>query len=381
MSSLLRKRDRLTLAVLHPTFALTGIFHAIGGPLLPSVAATFHLNDSQSGVLFLCYFVGNALGALVCVGFYARIITAGFLLAACCSFGITAAHGFALQSSFFALGLGIGAAMSAVSMVAGKMFADRSAAPLTFLNFSWSIGALLAPLIAARILVHHTYQSAYLVLACAAIVATLVCAVFLREPEAAAAPVHSTPQRSALGWILVFAFLVFLEVGIENSTATWLATFALRTAQAGAAVAAASSSLYWCGFLASRGVSSYLLLRVKDLAFLRTAVVVALVAACALLGFENVYVRDAAMFVLGAALGPVFPLLLAQFFARIRNTADSRWVLATSGFGGSVLPWVIGQVSAHAHSLRLGLAVVPAALLVIVGILPLLSRTPVEAAA
>ena len=36
-----------TLAVLHPVFALTGVLHAVGGALLPSLAARFHLSDAD----------------------------------------------------------------------------------------------------------------------------------------------------------------------------------------------------------------------------------------------------------------------------------------------------------------------------------------------
>ncbi|MGC2614364.1 MAG: MFS transporter, partial [Terracidiphilus sp.] len=53
-----------TLAILHPVFALTGVLHAVGGALLPSIAARFHLSDSTSGLLFLLYFAGTSLGAL-----------------------------------------------------------------------------------------------------------------------------------------------------------------------------------------------------------------------------------------------------------------------------------------------------------------------------
>ena len=75
------------------------------------------------------------------------------------------------------------------------------------------------------------------------------------------------------------------------------------------------------------------------------------------------------MLVLGAALAPIFPLLLARFFAGSRNASDSRWMLATCGFGGSVLPWLTGWISAASHSLRLGLATVPAALLIMLCLL------------
>ena len=74
--------------------------------------------------------------------------------------------------------------MTAVSMHAGRTFGARSAAPLTFLNFSWSAGALLAPLLAARLLAHHTFRAAYVILACAALVAAIACRLQLEDaPE------------------------------------------------------------------------------------------------------------------------------------------------------------------------------------------------------
>jgi len=45
-------------------------------------------------------------------------------------------------------------------------------------------------------------------------------------------------------------------------------------------------------------------------------------------------------------------------------------MLATCGFGGSVLPWLTGWISAESHSLRLGLTTVPAALLLMLCMLP-----------
>lgn len=365
------RRDS-TLGVLHVAFALTGIFQAIGGALLPSLAAAFHLSDSRSGALFLCYFTGTSLGALLCVGRYAWMMAGGFLLAALACGGVAVSPAGWLPLLFVALGIGVGMPMSAVSMFAGAKYGARSAAPLTLLNFTWSAGALLGPLLAARLLVSHSYRAAYLVLAGCALVLAVVCAALLREPPAAAAMSRGKMQR--VGWVALFAFLTFLEVGIENTTATWLATFVLRSAEGGAALAAATSSLYWAGFLASRGLSSMLLMRTRAVPVLRAAVLVALGSAALLIALPGAYARDAAMLVLGAALGPIFPLLLARFFARATDAADSRWVLAVCGFGGSVLPWLTGTISSHASSLRMGLAVVPGALVLMALMLPALEE-------
>lgn len=363
-----RRSAATSLIVLHGAFALTGVMHAIGGALLPSIALAFHLSDKQSGSLFFLYFIGAAIGALLCLGRYARLMTAGFLAVAASCVAIANANAALLPPLFFVLGVGVGIPMSAVTMFAGRKFGDRSAAPLTFLNFSWSAGALLAPLFAAQILVSHTYLTAYLVLAVVAVAAAIACWLVLEEPPARSVPDPQTGMRN-LGWIALFAVLTFLEVGIENTTATWLATYVMRGSHTGAALAAASSSLYWCGFLISRGLFSLVLLRFNATRVLRGAVLIGAFASVALVAFAGPLERGFAMLILGATLAPVFPLLLSRFFARARNASDSRWVLSVCGFGGSVLPWLTGWISA-ASSLRVGLTTVPAALVVMLALLP-----------
>jgi len=367
-----------TLAILHPVFALTGVCHSIGGPLLPSLAPTFHLNDSQAGFLLFSYFAGTSLGALLCGSRNARTLTLGFVALTGAAMAVASTNRIFLYPVFLLFGICVGIPMTAVSMHAGRTFGARAAAPLTFLNFSWSAGALLAPLLAARLLVSHTFRAAYVILAGASFVAAIACGLGLEdspEPEAPAIPVSRIVN---LRFVALFAFLAFLEVGVENSTASWLATYVLRTAGIGATWAAAASSFYWCGFLASRGVSSLLLLRVDAGRLLRGAVLVGIVAGVGLIAMPGSLYHLAAMAILGAALAPVFPLLLARFFAQAHDSADSRWVLALCGFGGSVLPWLAGVISAATGSLRLGLIVIPAALLTIACALPLVSTQRFE---
>jgi len=354
--------------VLHGSFALTGVLHAIGGAVLPSLASALGMSDRQSGALFLLYYMGTAIGALLCVRRYVRLMITGFIVVtgACCAIAVD--NGALLRPLFLVLGIGVGMPMTAVSMYAGRKFAARSAAPLTFLNFSWSLGALLAPLFAAQLLLQHTYRAAYGILAAAAAIAAAACWLVLEDPPAPAAPAAPEGMRN-LRWIALFALLTFLQVGIENTAATWLATFSMRASGTGAALAAASSSLYWCGFLASRGAFSLLLRRMDAKRVLHVAVLSAISAALLLILVPGAAVRSIAMLGLGAALAPVFPLLLSRFFARARNASDSRWVLSICGFGGSVMPLLTGWISA-ASSLRVGLATVPAALAFILALLP-----------
>jgi MFS transporter, FHS family, glucose/mannose:H+ symporter len=361
------------LAVLHPVFALTGVLHAVGGALLPSLAARFHLGDSDSGLLFLLYFAGTSLGPLLCRGSYARLITIGFAAMVCTCLAVAACPGPLLAPVFLLLGISVGVPMSAVTLFVGRAYPDRCAPLLTFLNFSWSIGALGAPLFAARILMRHDYRAAYILFAIASAMAAIACGLILRDgPEPTHSADDSAAGSTAFRLVMVFAFAAFLQVGIENTVAAWLPTYALRMVGSGVVIAAASTAFYWAGFLSSRGLSSLLLLRATPMRVFRVAIAVAFASALLLELAPSVAGRNVAMFLLGAALAPTYPLVLAGFFARARHTSDSRWILFTAGFGGSVLPWIAGFTSTHTGSLRAGMLTVPVALVIMGFTLPAL---------
>lgn len=370
MSSSSKDSSGQTLAVLYPAFALTGVVHALGGPLLPSLASTFHLNDNQSGLLFLLYFGGTSLGALLCRANYARSMALGFLGMTACCLGLTVATRPFLAPLFLLLGISAGGPMTGISLFVGRNFAARCAPLLTFLNCVWSAGALTAPLLAARVLMHHSFRGAFLVLALPAAAVALACWLLLEDAPEAAPPPRATGDFTDIRLIVVFALAAFLQVGVENIASAWLSTYSLRMAGSGVVLAAASTSLYWFGFLASRAFSSLVLLRAQPMRIFRIAVAVALGAGVLLAAAPSAAARSVAMFLLGAALAPIYPLVVAGFFARARHTSDSRWVMATAGFGGSVLPWIAGWISTHTGSLRIGMLTIPVALLLMVFVLP-----------
>jgi FHS family glucose/mannose:H+ symporter-like MFS transporter len=362
-----------TLTVLHPVFALTGVLHAVGGAILPSLAARFHLSDSTSGLLFLLYFAGTSIGALLCRGNYARLITVGFAAMVITCVAVAFSPRALLTPIFLLLGISVGVPMSAVTLFVGRNFPERCAPLLTFLNFSWSIGALAAPLIAAQILVHHSYRTAYILFAAASAIASIVCALVLRDsPEPAKQSTGENSGVTSLYLVAMFAFTGFLQVGIENTVTAWLPTYALRMAGSGVVFAAASSSFYWAGFLASRGLSSLLLLKAEPMRVFQYAVGLAFSSALLLEFAPSIASRNVAMFLLGVALAPIYPLVLAGFFARARQTSDSRWILFASGFGGSVVVGIAGFISTHSGSLRMGMLTIPVALLLMAFLLPAL---------
>lgn len=378
MSSYHRSSPISSFAVLHPVFLLTGILHAIGGPLLPSLALTFGLSDSQSGLLFLLYFAGTSLGAVLCAGRYTSAMAIGFVLAILGCLGAMFLRWPTLLVAFALLGVGVGLPMSAVNLFVGRAFPERSAPALVLLNFSWSLGALTAPLLAALVLGHASFRAAYMLLAISAAIAALACISLLKDVPETSRLQSELESRENLSAIVLFALACFLQVGIENTAAAWLSTYILRSTQAGAAFAAMLSASYWIGFLVSRAGASLVLLRIKASSLVRVAIPVALVAALLLFASGAEFVSCAAMFLLGGALAPIYPVLVAESFRHVRRSADSRWILAAAGFGGSVLPWLTGWISTQSGTIRAGILTLPAALLLMILLLPFLFRPPLH---
>ncbi len=363
---------RVMLLVLHPVFALTGVAASVTGPLLPSLARDFHLSDAQSGLLLFSIYAGMASGALVCRGNYARILLAGCAAMTLGCLGFPWVSRPLLFPMAFFYGASVGAPMTAVSLFAGRNFLARRAATLTLLNFTWSLGATVGPLLAARLLAGASWRAVYSVLAAASVLGALAVAFTIRDSEEIPRATAETAGFRNLRLIALFAVFFFLEVGVEWMAGAWFTTYILRVTAATMAFAAAASALFWGGFLASRGLTPLILLRLTPGRLLQGALLAGLGAASLLVASHFAVLLITSIVLLGLALGPVFPLALAAFLDRARHTSDSRFVLSVSGFGGAVLPWLVGGVSTHSGSLRVGLFAAPITLLVMVTMLPLL---------
>jgi fucose permease len=368
------------LLVLHPAFALTGVLQAVNGPLMPSLAATFHWGDSQSGTLFLLYFLGSSTAPLFCRFNYSRTMAMGFLTMALACGCIALAQPLLLDPLFLLLGLSNGIGSSTVSLLVGRNYRENCAPTLTLLNFTWSAGALLAPLLAAPLLVAHSYRAVYLLVAVLSLLMALACATRLKDGPEAAPPNGSSAGRGRVLLIALCAAIGFLEVGVENVSVAWMSTYLQRTAASGLALAAAATSLYWIGFLAARALASVLLWRVAAMRVFYGSLGLALAASLVLVAAPHRWsCGPAVLLLLGAALGPVYPLLLSTLFSRVQRTEDSRWMLAIAGLGGSMLPWLTGAISAHSGSLRVGLLTIPAAVAMMALLFSLLPGKPKEA--
>lgn len=353
----------LSLSVLYAGFALTGLACVLPGVLLPMLLHLWGWSDRQGGQWFLMITGGSAVGPLTIGKHPRRSIALGFLLAA------SAAGGWCLGGTLapgagFVWGLGLGMAMTGISLLSQATMRDHTGALLR-LNFLWALGAVICPLLAGLALRTHSVftvlwgTASLLGLVGLASVATLTGGgpSPQEQPPAHGSLVHGVLARWTSYWSLrgvplgLFAATA-LATGVEASAGAWLATYAERSAHTLHLTIAAPGCL-WAGLLSSRALGWLGDRWLRHRSALRAFLVLVLLATGGLvLPFQRFLLLSCSFF-LGLGLGPLYPALLARCLM-YRQTS---LVFFAAGFASAVMPWATGVVSTGTGLLRVGLAV------------------------
>ena len=345
-------------------FTLTGVGTALLGCILPALTAAWHLSDAQAGVLLAAQFSGSASGALLVGRNFSAAVVRGYSLLTASSIAIAFVPHLPRLLTFFAFGLGLGLSMTATSMLIGSRYAGKRASTLSLLNAFWTIGAALAPQIAFFWVGRWRPTPFFVVFGLAALVALGVAGP-RRERAAGTANAsglaHAQPGDRKL--ILVFVGLGFLYVGVESSIGGWLMTYIQRLPIHNQAWAPIATSAFWIGLLCGRLLAPGVLLRVSEARLLGACLGIAFASTAFLLWVQNPTAITLTVAIAGCGLGPIFPLLLAKALAALNDSPRAKWVFSMSGLGGAALPWIIGVLSSHGDSLRVGLVVPVIALL------------------
>ncbi|RZU39990.1 MFS transporter [Edaphobacter modestus] len=371
---------------LSPLFVCTmawGVVTVMLGPLLPALIARWHIQDSQAGTLFTASFLGQLVGAW--------FATRNLRLSLLCGAALTAAGVAALawtgffwaHIALFAAGLGLSAGITAGNVVAGTATITRRATTLALFNVSWSIGAISCPVL-ARLCGASNTRLFFLITAAIVIVGGLFVATLPRtltnEPPASPSASAPIPAFLPLLPLTLFAASMLLYIGNENSLGGWLPSFALRNDPTLAASNIAL--LYWISELTSRLAMAALLHRISEAALYRGSLILLLITQAALILIPHpspttILIVTA---VSGAAIGPLYPLIIAFLLARTSNHPRLGRLFASASIGGATLPWLTGVISTHFGGLRAGLLVptVGIALMLVLsaGILPTQFSTP-----
>ena len=339
------------------------------GSILPQLSAQWHLRDKDAGLLLMVQFAAAASGAL--------LVRRNLWKALACGFGLFGAGGigiFLLQQRslpvFAVYGLGLGLAMTANNMLAGRRHPNRMGSALAIQNFAWSAGAVACPLLVAQFLRHAASGSAFGVLGLLVIPFAALPLLADRRDFAASPVFGPAPAGSKeAATIVYFALLAFLYVGMEASVGNWMSTYATRATTWSFAGGSLALTVFWAALLLGRAITPAMLGFLTERRLYRASVIATIAGISLLLAAHNPPVLLLGSALTGLALAPLFPLILSLFLKEIGESRNAGWVFAVAGLGGAVLSWLTGTVSSSTGSLRIGLMVPGAAALLMMALI------------
>jgi FHS family glucose/mannose:H+ symporter-like MFS transporter len=343
---------------MHLAFILTGLGTLLLGPILPILTRQWHLQDSQSGLLFSAQFYGSFLGGVTVSRNLQHSMLRG-MGAATLGFAIFAVAPGILSASLglFVGGYGLGQLITSINILAGRRATEHRGSALAFLNFSWSFGAMLSPLLAAWLTPHLSLRTLLGIFAAAFFILLVVLNVQLKG----SAPEHLATADTAVNpglnprLFTIFCGLLILYGGLETCLGGWLTTFALRYGTHSLILSEYTLVLLLAGLTAGRAASSLLLLHMGEKTLLRLSLALAAAFTAALALAHAAPTIAVFAILLGFTMAPFVPATFALLMAERPSARQAGIVIAVSAIGAAILPWLMGLLSTRTGSLQLAL--------------------------
>ena len=359
-------------------FFVIGMAATLLGPTYQNLARRFELPLENAGLFTSLVFAGSVVTTLA-TGRLLDRLNARYVL---CGGALVAGSGLLLLSvaptlpvAFLALlilGLGSGALNLTPNVVVAAIQRENTAGALNTLNLYFSVGAIIGPLVVNFLASHQSFTLAYAVIGILIVLLVVPfsqVSVFVQNKE------HTGP-RPGIRWatLLPFTLMFFIGVGMEIGFSSWIYTQLSKAALASDTTAALATSLFWAGQALSRGLAGIVLRHVSERNFL-TCILISLAVGAGLLLIAptSPTIGLLSAFVVGVSVGPVFPTMMgiaSKAYPQGLGTASG--VLVAGGqFGGSILPWLQGQVGGGTSG---GMALTVTASLILVALVNLTRR-------
>lgn len=360
-----------------------GIVLTTLGALLPSIMTRFDIDKAAAGSLFLLMTVGILAASLIFgplvdrYGYKGLLLTATALIALGLEGIAFASSMVSLRASVIIIGFGGGVINGGTNALVADISSGERAANLNLLGVFFGIGAMGVPF-ALGVLMNRYSQSS-LVAGVGALVLVpftlILVSAFPAPKQPQGFPIADAGRLVRDRLLLLMGFMLFLESGLEITVGGWTSTFVTEELAVPARNALIILSLYWMGMMLARLALGYILRRRSAFGVLYVCLAVALAGAVLLLTTHTVGVAALGVFMLGAGFAAMFPTLLGFIgdrYAALSGTAFSI-AIAMALCGGMLLPYAAGFLGMR-YGMRGSFGIVPAALLVLAGLLGILMR-------
>jgi fucose permease len=350
---------------------LFGIAMTMLGSILPGVILKFGLSKSYAGTLFIVMNFGTLLGSLV---FGPVVDRFGYktLLCICTLILLIGLEGIAFTPVIqafilfiFIFGCGGGIINGATNALVSDITPEGRSAGLALLGVFFGIGAFGVPLILGSLLNKFTYTQIIAVMG-AIIVVAFIAFLFIRFPSPKQP--HRFPVKEAVKLIkqpvlLLLAFILFFESGMEYMTGGWTAAFFNKVLHVDTSRAVVMLSVFWIGMMLSRLVLSRVLQRRSSAGVLQSWLGIAFIGSILLLTVSSKIPATIGIFLIGFGFGATYPVILGyigELYPQMSGTAYSL-ALTIALIGGMFIPYLAGLIGDN-FGLRRSFLIIPVAL-------------------
>ena len=330
-----------------------GILVASWGPMLPFIAAQTGTNLGDMGLVFTARSIGvftiSLLGGRVFDRLPGHPLIGGALVLIALVFAMVPFINqlWLLLVLIFVMGVGLGLVSVGSNTLLTWVHPDNLSPWMNGMNFSNSIGSLLAPLVIIAILT-ATGQSKWAFWLLASMIGAFgLYTFFIPSPSIRQSKNETAAERrTRFGTILPFALFFLLYVSAEVSFGGWLYTYTITLHPAAVAGAGLLTSAFFTAMAVGRLAAVPLSSRLRP----RTILLVDLLGATASLILIlampfSLTILWVGVIGFGLFMASIFPTWMAFSDRRIKINGQITGIFYAFGAVGSMsFPWLCGQI-------------------------------------
>lgn len=343
---------RAITTVFFISFVALGMTVPLLGVTVQDLAARFGVAIENAGQFQTAMSFGGVVSSVAAGRLYdrmnaRRLLPVGSGLIAVAMFGLyLSTSQFAGLASAFAMGVGFSIYLLGPNVIITRLNPGNAAGPLNALNFTYGVGAILAPQLVTLGTLLAEVRVAYLITGgMMALLTVLLSLVNVPAPPVSGG--DGSRARLNVLHLLPFIILFYCAMGIEVSFNTWVVTQGQLVTRVPLTTANFAASIFWIGYTLSRGAAAWIGRRMASLHLLISAIGVMIAGYVLLLAVPaSPAVFIASALIIGIGTGPLFPASLAttgEAFPLVMGQVTGL-LTAAGNFGPTTLPLLQGRV-------------------------------------
>lgn len=351
------------------SFFIFGFVDNLKGPTISPLLQELGLSYSNAGMIFFGVYFGFFIAVIFSgiigdiIGRKLLIIIGGILLfIGVISYSYSSILLF-LGLSMLVIGLGLGVIEVAANAFIVDLYSDNSKCGkyLLLLGFFHSLGAMIGPLVAGKLIQSHvSWKSIYRM---SAIIIALLIVYFLiikyEKPNTEKAKIDfSTIKEILLSRdMALFNIVILSYVGIEIGIASWIVEYLQKYKGWSISISSIALSLFFFGIMFGRFFGSFI---VEKVGYIRIMIYsISLSGICLALGIFGPKEISFFLPLTGLFLSIIFPTTTAAVSQISKDNISIRLgaLFAFAGIGGMLGPLLLGVVS-DIFGINLGFSII-----------------------